>query len=121
LKLAVAVFLLFAAFFFFWYGYFIVSLVLAVVAAYIFLQKPAKSLGREFMRDMEGAEGQVPDKGVWEAGIKTAGGMAGAQTFSDKDNRTRLKDIEVTKWRLKSDKWGDAGKKTIELFKKLFG
>lgn len=121
MKAAVAVFLLFAAVFFFWLGNLLVSLLCIAVSAYVLLHKPMGGLGKELMKDLEAAEGQVPSKDVWMEGIKAAGAKTGEQLFSDKEETTRLKSMRTTRFKFKEDKIGEASKKTIDLFKKLFG
>ncbi|MAG22059.1 MAG: hypothetical protein CL943_02010 [Candidatus Diapherotrites archaeon] len=112
--------MLLAALFFLWYDYAIASFVFVVLAAIVLIYKPAKSFAKESVKEMEESEGQVPDKSVWEEGLKTAGARVGEQTFSDKDDTTNLKAINVTRFKLKPKESGNAAKKVIEMFKKLF-
>ena len=121
MKTALGVFLLFAAVFLLWYEYFFLAILCFAVSLFIMLSKPAKSFGSGVMKELEDSEGQVPDMAIWEEGLKTGGAMAGEQTFADNENLKRRKEINVTKWAFKPKKVGDAGKKTIDLFKKLFG
>ena len=121
MRATIAIFLLFAAVFFLWFDYLPLSVLCILIAAYALLHKPVKSLGKEFMKDMESAEGQAPSGEVFVEGVKVAGARAGEQLFADKDETTRLKALRATRFKLRPDKIGEASKKTIELFKKLFG
>lgn len=121
MKTAIAVFLLFLAVFFLWYDFFWGAVVCFVIAAYLFVKKPADTLAKDVMQEMESAEGQVPDKSVWEDGLKEMGARVGEKTFSDYEEPTRLKARSSTRFKFKPEKVGEASKKTIGLFKKLFG
>lgn len=121
MKAAIAVFLLFAAVFFAWYDMLLAGIVCFGLAVYIIISSPAKSFGSELMTELEDAEGQIPDKAVWEEGLKAAGGMLGEQTFSDNEKAGNLKAVNVTKYKFKPRKVGEASRKTGSLFKKLFG
>ena len=120
MKAAIAMFLLFAALFFFWYDSFILALACAAIAIYLILSKPASLLAKDIAKDMEEAEGQVPSADVWKEGIKEAGSRTGEQLFSDKESVTRIKEMNTTKFKFKPNKIGEGSKKVIELFKKLF-
>ncbi len=121
MKAAVAIFLLFAAVFFVWYDLLLVGIVCLALGIYLMVSGPAKSFGSELIVELEGAEGQIPDKAVWEEGLKAVGGMLGEQTFSDNENGVNIKAVNVTKYKFKPRKVADASKKTGSLFKKLFG
>ena len=121
MKAAVAIFLLFAAVFFAWFDLLLAGMICLAIGIYIMVSSPAKSFGSELMAELEEAEGQVPDKGVWEEGLKAAGGILGEQTFSDNEDGARIKAINVTKYKFKPRKVGEASRKTGSLLKRLFG
>ena len=121
MKAAYVIILLFLAIFFAWYNMLLAGLVCFGIAAYLMLSNPIKSFGFEVLTELEEAEGQIPDKTVWEEGLKAAGGALGDQAFSDNENPVNLKAVNVGKFKFKPRKVADASKKTGSLFKKLFG
>jgi hypothetical protein len=120
LRVAIAVFLLLASLFFFWFNAPLVAIASLALSLYLFLHRPIKSLAAETVEAMEKAEGQAPPMEVWEEGMRAAGARVGEQLFSDNDKITSLPKIRVTRFRFMPEKLGEAGKKTVGLFKKLF-
>jgi len=111
-----------------WLGYICIfsaaAFGIAIVLRRIFsgTKKTAKALARNVSEEVEKAQGQHPDIGIFEEGLKNAGDLAGKQAYAPDAEKMKPGKMETHRWTFKGMKSVSGGvKKFGDTFKKLMG